>query len=535
MEKTIYFGGPILTMDRTCKRVEAILVAAGKIAARGTLAEMEALAPDAKREDLKGKTLMPGFVDGHSHMGMMGLSLRECDLTQCRSFDDILDAISDFRIKRGLTHGEIIRCSGYDDKKLKEQAHPNAALLDKLNIDNPIGMNHYSIHMAVYNTAAMKLCGVDDSFVCPEDGVVGRDENGHLTGYFEERARYALTPVMEKIPLPEFEEAILEAQDYYISKGFTTIQDGTPTRAGRLSCFERLADAGKLKADVVAFMNGEANPPTFWDDVISRRGNREYRNHLKIGGIKLVLDGSLQVKTGWLLEPYEGESEYRGYPLFAEEKVEEIIRRAVEKNIQPIMHCNGDAACEQFVSLWEKVTAKLGYGNDLRPVMIHAQTVTDDQMARMVKSGMMASFFIGHCQLAGDTHIINLGKRAFRLDPMASALKLGLPVSIHQDSPVTKPDMLHSVWCAVDRLTPKGVLLGGEERVDVYDALIAATHGGAYSYFEEETKGMLKAGMVADLVVLDRDPTAVPSVEIKDIQVLRTIKEGKTLFAAVNA
>jgi predicted amidohydrolase YtcJ len=139
-------------------------------------------------------------------------------------------------------------------------------------------------------------------------------------------------------------------------------------------------------------------------------------------------------------------------------------------------------------------------------------------------------FFIGHCQLAGDTHIINLGKRAFRLDPMATALKLGLPVSIHQDCPVTKPDMLHSVWCAVDRLTPKGVVLGEEEKVDVYDALIAATHGGAYSYFEEDTKGILKAGALADLVVLDRDPTAVPSLEIKDIKVLATYLGGKAVY-----
>ena len=129
MERKLYFGGTILTMDKTCPSAEAMLTENGKILAVGSYQALEQR--DAKLVDLKGKTLMPGFVDGHSHMGMMGLSLRECDLTECRSFDDILDAISDFRIKRGLTHGEIIRCSGYDDKKLKEQAHPNAALLDK--------------------------------------------------------------------------------------------------------------------------------------------------------------------------------------------------------------------------------------------------------------------------------------------------------------------------------------------------------------------------------------------------------------------
>ena len=193
-------------------------------------------------------------------------------------------------------------------------------------------------------------------------------------------------------------------------------------------------------------------------------------------------------------------------------------------------HCNGDAAAEQYVSLWEKVTENGKLGQDLRPVMIHAQTVTDGQLDRMAKTGMMASFFVGHCYYWGDTHLQNMGDRGKRISPVKTALDKGVPFSFHQDSPVTPPDMLLSVWCAVNRVTRNGVQLDMTRAVDPYTALIAATRGGAYGYFEENTKGVLKPGAVADFVVLNADPTAVDPMIIKDIQVLATIKEDVVLY-----
>jgi len=164
--------------------------------------------------------------------------------------------------------------------------------------------------------------------------------------------------------------------------------------------------------------------------------------------------------------------------------------------------------------------------------MVHAQTVRYDQLARMSRIGMMPSFFVGHCYFWGDTHIKNLGDRGYRISPMKRALEQGLVCSLHQDSPVTPPDMLHSIWCAVNRISRDGVTVGQANKVDCYEALIAATHGGAYTYFEEDTKGILRQGAVADFVILDRDPTAVDSMEIKDIHVLQTIKEDQVIYTA---
>ncbi len=162
--------------------------------------------------------------------------------------------------------------------------------------------------------------------------------------------------------------------------------------------------------------------------------------------------------------------------------------------------------------------------------MIHSQTVRGDQLDRMARIRMMPSFFVGHCFFWGDTHIKNLGDRAFGISPAKQALKRGMVFSLHQDSPVTPPDMLHSVWCAVNRITREGVILGEDNRIDCYDALIAATNGGAYTYFEEETKGILRQGAVADFVILSDDPTAVDPMTIKDIRVLSTIKEDSVIY-----
>ena len=231
-----------------------------------------------------------------------------------------------------------------------------------------------------------------------------------------------------------------------------------------------------------------------------------------------------------MLQPYEGETEYRGYPTLTDEGVETRLRRALENNLQPMAHCNGDAAAEQYVSLWEKVTENGKLGQNLRPVMIHAQTVTDEQLDRMAATGMMASFFVGHCYYWGDTHLQNMGSRGKRISPVKTALEKGVPFSFHQDSPVTPPDMLHSVWCAVNRLTRGGVQLDMSRAVDPYTALMAATRGGAYGYFEEDTKGVLKPGAVADFVVLSADPTTVNPISIKDITVLATIKDDVVLY-----
>ena len=531
MQRTLYFGGSILTMDKARPRAQALLTTDGQILAVGNFGDLAALAPDACRVDLHNQTLMPAFVDGHSHAIMLGSMLSKCDLSECTSFDEILDAISDYRIKNALTSGERINCYGYDLALLREGKHPTASVLDRLGVDNPIGCTHASFHMGVYNTVAMRACGIDDSYTFTGSGVVGRDSEGHLNGYFEEGARRVMSEFMGRGQGESFEKTYLSAEKLYLANGITTVQEGGSVKEGRLEAFKSLADAGKITADVVLYLEPRLKEPEFWARALSIVGKDSYTEHLKVGGVKMVLDGSPQAKTAYMSAPYVGECEYRGYPNLKDDIVYEVLARATAADLQVLAHCNGDAAAEQYVSAWERVVAQHPERVGCRPIMIHAQTVRYDQLDRMAKTGMMPSFFIGHCYYWGDTHLMNLGQeRGSRISPLGAALSRGIPFSLHQDSPVTKPNMLHSVWCAVNRITRSGITVGVENRIDVYDALIAATSGGAYGYFEEQTKGILKPGAVADLVILDKDPTATDPMNIKDIRVCETLKAGKTVY-----
>jgi predicted amidohydrolase YtcJ len=531
MRETVYHGGPILTMDAAAPRAGALLTAGDRVIAAGDLKDVMSLAEDPLMVDLEGRTLMPAFVDAHSHMAGMGLYAQRCDLEGCEDLEELLERIRRYRLEKGLVHGELIRCRGYDPALMKEGRHPDAALLDSLGIDNPVCCVHQSGHMLACNTAAMRAAGVDDSFVCPPGGYAARDEHGRLTGYFEEAAQAPVSRVFETFSSAQIEEAILEAQDYYLRRGVTTIQDGSGCGPERFACFERLAEAGRLKADVVVYIGHRPEYADFWRYAKERYGGA-YRGHLKLGGIKLVLDGSPQARTAWMRRPYEGgDPDYRGYPAFSDEYVLDVLCRSIDAGLQPLAHCNGDAAAEQFLSAWERAVRLKGHGQELRPVMIHAQTVGYDQLDRMGAVGMMPSFFIGHCYFWGDTHLKNFGKeRGMRISPVNAAMDRGLPFSFHQDSPVTKPDMLFSVWCAAERLTRSGVRIGPENRVSAFDALTGVTRGAAYGYFEEDVKGVLKPGAFADLVLLDRDPAAVPPGEIKNIKVLKTICKGAELL-----
>lgn len=530
MARKLYFGGKILTMDREKPVAEALLTEDGKILAVGSMSELKSF--EAEQVDLLGKTMMPAFVDGHSHLCNTGLNLTKyCTLTGASDIDEILKRIKAFIGSRNLKSGTAIVCKGYDLAVMREGRHPTAADLDRLGVDHPIACIHLSGHVAAYNTVAMQQAGVlDGEYTCPAGGFAGRDENGRLTGYFEETAMGAFSPVFfQNAGKEERKTAILAAQDYYLKYGYATVQDGSANTKEALEALQELAEEGKLKLDIVAYFGASDTDPTLWEKATSwSKGN--YRNHLKIGGVKLFLDGSPQVRTAWMRTPYEGETEYCGYPTLTDEKLRHRMRRTVEYNFQPIAHCNGDAASEQFLSLWESLCKEDPKRAALRPVMIHAQTVGYDQLARMAKCGMMASFFVGHCFYWGDTHLKNFGERGWRISPVGQALAEGVPFNFHQDSPVTPPDMLHSIWCAVNRITRNGVCIGKENRILCYDALIAATRGGAYAYFEEDTKGVIKAGAVADFVVLSEDPTAVSPNRIKDIKVKRTIKGDIVLY-----
>lgn len=525
--KHLYFNGTIVTMAGEGNLAEAVITENGKISFVGSKEQALSLAgDDVLKVDLDGKVLLPGFIDAHGHVIQTAQGISLCDLSEAKDFESIAQLLKDYISKNDIGSDDIVFGNGYDHNFLLEGVHPDSSVLDSVSKDIPIYISHVSGHMGVGNSALFKLANVTPETEDPLGGKFGRDNKGQLNGYIEE------TPALMKVlmvAMPRMKmdmvNQFLLTQDRYLSYGITTCQEGA---AGGADAMKLLCgiDMGKmLKMDVVIYPLDES-----YQDAVSQypMADGKYMGHVKIGGTKIILDGSPQGKSAWLSKPYEGEAEYAGYPTHDDAYVRDVIKRAGNGGYQVLAHCNGDAASEQFLSACERQSeiAKL------RPVMIHAQTVRRDQLERMSHIEMIPSFFVGHTYYWGDVHLKNLGKdRGSKVSPVNTAKEFGLIFNFHQDSPVTKPDMLHSVWCAVNRQTRLGVEIGPEERVSVYDALKAVTINAAYAYFEEDEKGTIEVNKKADFVVLEKNPLTVDPCTIKDIKVLRTYKDDELVWS----
>lgn len=529
MKRTLYYNGEILTMESEADRPEAVLVEDGMIRAVGALGQ---IAPQAGAEvemaDLKGHTLLPAFIDAHSHFTACANALLQAPLEEASDFSEIGRKIAAFIKENAVEPGAWVFGKGYDHNQLAEKAHPPRQILDEAAPQNPVVIQHQSGHMGVFNTRALALLGVTEQTQPPVGGMIGA-RDGKLTGYMEENA---FLQSLQKVPMPTAEKlnaAFQEAQRRYASHGIATLQEGM--MIGEMApLYESLLQNKALWLDVVGYVDlrDQSGLLRAFSSHIGR-----YENRFKIGGYKIFLDGSPQGRTAWMLEPYQnGEEGYKGYGTLTGRQVEEALLRAAEEGVQLLAHCNGDAASHQFLSACAAAEAKNPRLRALRPVMIHAQLLPQDQLAKVAECQVIPSFFIAHIWHWGDVHIENFGKRrAEKISLAGSALQRGIRFTFHQDAPVIQPNMLETVWCAVNRVTKNGVLLGGDERIRPYDALRAVTINAAYQYFEEHEKGSIAPGKRADLVILDQNPLTVPPESIRRIRVLATIKDGKPVYS----
>lgn len=528
--KTIYYDGDIITMTGAKDSCEALVTEDKKILYTGTLKQAQALyGKEAQERDLKGHTLMPAFIDAHSHFAQTAQSIKMCDLSDTESFEDIVTELKNYLEKNQIDENGMIFATGYDHNFLAEQKHPDKTVLDEVSKTVPIYISHASGHMGVANSALLKLAEITTETKDPEGGRFGRDKSGEPNGYVEETPALmqVLAAAMPRMKM-DMVKQMKAAQQLYLKYGITTVQEGA-AMAQTMQGLTAFAASGGLELDVVAYILKEDYEKTVKEYADY---NGKYKNRVKIGGVKVILDGSPQGKSAWLSKPYEGEENYCGYPTHDDAYVTKAAKDAVRGGYQILAHCNGDAASEQFIQSYQAALKEMGTADgDYRPVMIHCQTVRDDQLDRMAQLKMIPSIFIGHTYYWGDIHLKNLGVvRGARISPVKSALERGLIYNFHQDTPVTKPDMLHSVWCAVNRVTRKGQPIGQEQCINVYEALQAVTINSAYAYKEEDQKGTLEAGKMADMVILDANPLKADKKCIKDIVVLETIKEGKTVY-----
>lgn len=525
--KTAYYNGHILTMkDR--QTASALLVEDGRILAVGSDAE---LCPQADTAiDLQGHTVLPGFIDAHSHITQLATTLDLVPLGQCTSLDELVQTLQQALSR--LTSGAWLIGFGYDNNNLPGKQHPDKRILDTVSTTVPILISHASGHMGCVNSAALSAMGIHSDTPDPEGGRIGRIEgSAEPSGYLEENAFIQLAQKTTAPSMDQLIRAMERAQQIYASYGITTVQDGL-TKQNEFALLRTLSENNALFLDIVSYVDLKEHA-----DLLTSHPQYidQYQHHFKLGGYKIFLDGSPQGRTAWLTQPYENaEDGYRGYPIYSDDQVFAFCQTAVTQGRQLLAHCNGDAAADQYLCAYEKaLQAHPNASRDLRPVMIHAQTLRRDQLPTLKRLGMIPSFFLAHVYHWGDIHIENLGlERASTISPAKSAADLGIPYTFHQDTPVIAPNMLETLWCAVNRITKKGRVLGSEERLDAYQALCGITKHAAYQYHEESIKGTLEPGKYADLVILDQDPCQVEPSSLKDLKVLCTIKQGKVIYQA---
>ncbi|MFF7585957.1 amidohydrolase [Kitasatospora purpeofusca] len=546
----ILHGGDIVTLaehrderERGGERGEAVAVKDGTVVFVGP--EREALerwrGPNTVVRDLGGRALLPGFIDAHGHLGGIGLQAvianlladPDGDVTDLASLKDKLRSWAAGPVG---ADSEWIIGFGYDDATLTEGRHPTRDDLDEVSTERPVLAIHQSFHLGAVNSLGLKRLRYSAATPDPEGGVIRRRElavppsYGEPDGVLEEKA---FTPASDLAlaGLPERELLMLFATGAATaaSFGFTTVQEGGTTLVN-LKALRDTAAAVPFPVDVVAYVKADEAMSSALDDPIGVSDT--YKNGVRAAGVKLVLDGSPQGRTAWLSKPYltppAGQPEgYCGYPAVPDGVVvAKQVGTAVERGWQVLAHVNGDAAIDQFVN----AVAAAGPGR--RPtVAIHAQTAREDQIDEFARLGILPSFFSMHTYYWGDWYrgTVLGEERAQDISPARWALDRGLRYTSHHDAPVALPNSIAVLSSQVTRRTRSGHLLGPHQRVSALEAVRAITINAAHQYGEQDRKGSIEVGKLADLVVLSENPLTVDPERIRDIEVIETIKAGTTV------
>ncbi|HMK65926.1 MAG TPA: amidohydrolase [Thermodesulfobacteriota bacterium] len=541
--EVIYINGNVVTLDPSRPQAEAVATWSDKIAAVGSNDELKQMAgPETGIVDLAGRTLVPGLIEPHNHFILYGpMALIRVDLSsppmgRTRNIKELLEALKE---KAGITpKGSWISGYGYDDTLLEEQRHPSRSELDQVSTDHPIFISHTSMHMVTGNSLALSLAGINRDSPSPEGGVIRKDPNtGEPDGLLEEAAQMILYQALPTLTLEQRMALLALGADHFLKVGVASLVDAGVAFPGRVGAqdillYQKAVGDGSLPIRIsmmieAGFLLNQCG------GFLSGFGSER----LRMGPAKIVADGSIQGYTGWLTKPYhtpfKGDPDYRGYPVISPEPLKAQVMELHKAGYQIAVHANGDATIDAAIEAF-RLAQEAYPRQDTRHRIEHCQMVREDQLDAIAELGISPSFFVSHTYYWGDRHrAIFMGpERAARISPLKSALKRGIRFSIHSDCPVTPVSPLFCVNAAVNRKTSSGYVLGPEFRLTPEEALRAVTLDAAYQTFEENLKGSIEKGKLADFTLLEQNPLKVPPEEIKNIKVSEVIIGGKQAYAS---
>lgn len=526
-QSTLWHNATVITLNDNQPRANSLLTRGEKIIAIGDFTDVKAQAPsDVKLVDLAGRTVIPGFVDAHSHFPGSGMSRFSEDLqappvgtvTQLSTLLERLKQRAD-----NTSKGEWVSGFGYDQLLLAEKRHPTIAELDAVSLDHPIFIMHISGHLGIVNSKALER-------IAESTGQIWR-ETILQTGRLEEDEAIPFQQAMFDLGVFEFLDMVEAAEQEYSQAGVTTLQSSNIDEKylGGLKLAKWL---GKIPQRMIALPYIEPMGEALVEGTLNLSDVASEDIH--IGAIKLIADGSIQGYTAYLTQPYfhnhQHSSDYRGYPRLSAEALNEKVYKIVSAGFQVAIHANGDASIDDALSAIENAEKRAGK-KAIRPIIIHAQMATQTQLTKMKRLGITPSFFGAHTYYWGDQHReMTLGiERAAGISPMQSAASMGLRFTNHLDTPVVPMSPMLAWWTSVDRSTRSGVKLGPEEQLTPLQGLRALTIDAAWQHRLEHVVGSLEAGKAADFVVLSGNPIDTDT-PVKDVRVLRTVAGGETIF-----
>ena len=537
---TVYFNGDILTMqgDRP-HYVEALVVQHDKIVFTGDKSQaLSKAGTNATMSDLKGRTLMPGFIDSWGHFTLIAQNTLGVNLGYFAQHPPKTkaEAINKL-VSEGKTFNGWILSSGYSSAMLTDGGL-SLADLDQAFPHQPLLIQNISTLTGQVNSAGLKKLGITKSTKAASGFIPVDPKTGELTGEligmpFMDAVARAVGHYSQDITFDTYRKA----EQIYLSNGFTTAQSYEAT-VGDIDKMRTAVKEKIVSLDLIALPTYDVvdellkTNPTFQFGSYSS-GDRGF----KVAGIMVPTDGAPQLRLAYFSKPYTNTGsfgkDWRGFPYTAQALVDHYVKLAYEKNIQYFGYSNGDAGIDMTLSALTKALKETGITDNRRTVISHSFFARNDQLEQYRDQNIIAITLPNHIWLYGDVYLEILGEeRAHNLSPLRSAEKLGVKTGIHNDTPSSGPNVFFSIWSAVNRKTFSGKTLGEGQRIDAYTALKGFTVNAAYQYKEEHNKGTLAEGMLADLVLLDRNPLKVDSDEIKNIRALQTIKNGKTVYVS---
>ena len=533
----------IATMDPARPEAEALAVRGDRIVAVGTSEALAALrGPGTQVIDAAGRRVVPGFIEGHGHFLSLGEQLSVLDLRETRSWEEIVERVRAAALD--AKPGEWIEGAGWHQEKWPGvpadavNGVPRNTALDAAAPRNPVILGHGSGHGVMANSAALARANIDAATPDPAGGQIVRDAAGRATGWMVDtaaelvsaalqRERSARSPVEQRA---EQVERIRRAGEESLSKGVTSFNDaGVPFAT--IDLYRELADAGQLPLRLYVMVGGESNEAL-------AQGLSRYRmlgranDFLTVRSIKRMVDGSLGSHSAWLLEPYTDDPSTNGLVVDTPAVIEGTAELAIAQGFQLNTHAIGDRANREVLDVYQRVLDSVTDGKKLRWRIEHAQHVHPDEFPRFAALGVIASMQGVHATADGPWVAKRLGEQRARERTYVwrSLMNAGAMIVNGTDTPVEDVDPLASFRASVTREMADGKRFYPEQVMTRQEALRSYTRDNAWANFEEDLKGTLSVGMLADFVVLDRDILTVPDAELRDAKVLQTILGGRRVW-----